>query len=378
MLSSTLVQASVSSESPTLDQVRTSCLLAFYEFHQCPTYQAWIRIGNLTRTALWLGLDRLDLARTHSIQRLAMTDEELFQWRSIWWVIYCLDSYVNLSFGTPYLIDERLVRTALLYDPPSDPANLGQDGALSRRMFLPSEPERLPELASQVASLPQQSNTLLFNIHILTTTCLRQVGRVQRQDLLSPPDEVLLSLAELEQRTHALRLSLPANHFNSTRNVFQNETSSEHHARLPTVLHYLMARLLLTLMKCSRLHGRQEWLLSWQEVLEICQDIVGVSEKWNTSYTLRVDPAMSFIVFTALIFLELHKKFAASSNPALVSRIAHSENILVLLLEHFANTWSLPRLLSRRFGQDYYDYEDVAHTTLSVLQRLQRAAAGSS
>lgn len=108
-----------------------------------------------------------------------------------------------------------------------------------------------------------------------------------------------------------------------------------------------MAQLLLSTLECGRLRD-DEWLMIWQQVLEACQDIASIAEQWDGSFCLMVDPAISFTIFTALIFLELHRKSTAISPPNLQSRIDHDKTVLRLLLEQFASSWTLPRLLTCR------------------------------
>lgn len=63
LLSSSLLEEDIAGDSPSLDQFRKACLVAFYEFHQFPGHQSWMRIGRLTRMAYRIGLDRLENMR---------------------------------------------------------------------------------------------------------------------------------------------------------------------------------------------------------------------------------------------------------------------------------------------------------------------------
>ncbi|KAJ3466679.1 hypothetical protein MRS44_004243 [Fusarium solani] len=350
MLSSGSLQEDMCGDSLSLDQFRKACLLAFYEFHQFPGQQAWMRVGKLTRLAYWIGLDRLDRFESlpsHNLGWGATSQDDCEDWRLVWWFVYRLDTYANLSSGTPYLIDDRLVRTALICDQESDCLPESRRSHQKPRLYLPPHPDGLWELVPAITSASHQ--TSLFNLHIITATATRQAGRALQSHMIGAPDETVASLADLERRLSALRLSLPKNYLNPMRNAFSNETHSGHHARLITVLHLLMARLLVSIMSCSRLDEGDEWLLSWQQVLETCQDIASISEQWNSAFSLSVDPAVSFIIFTALIFVDLHKKFAGVTDSALHSNLEHCEMVLLLLLEQFANTWTLPRLLIREY-----------------------------
>ncbi|KAH7124644.1 hypothetical protein EDB81DRAFT_846945 [Dactylonectria macrodidyma] len=344
MLSSGWSQVDIYSNCPSLDQFRKACLLAFYEFHQFPGQQAWMRIGKLTRMAQWIGIDRLELLHAYGPSWGAMSQDDFEDWRLVWWFVYRLDSYANLSTGTPYLIDEKLVRTALLSDRPLDCLS---ESPQHQNLYLPPRPDDLWELVLAMSSCSRQ--TSLFNLHIITATAMRQVGRVFQLYMLRLMGEKIAPPMDIERCLSVLRLSLPTNHLNPTRNAFLNETRSDHHARLVTVLHLHMARLLVSIIGCCHMDEGIEWLQSWQQVLEICQDIVSVSEQWNGTFSLSVDPAISFIIFTTLIFVDLHKKFAGVSVSHLQSNLEHSETALLLLLEQFARRWTLPRLLILSF-----------------------------
>ncbi len=351
MLGSGSLEQDMCDDSQSLDQFRKACLLAFYEFHQFPGQQAWMRVGRLARLAYWRGLDRLDGPRSLQAQAFGWGDgdrDHLEDWRLVWWFIYRLDAYVNLSSGTPYLIDERFVKTGLLNAQRQDgQAEQPQEGLLQPELYyLPSRPNDLWRLVSAITLGPPAA--LLPNLHIVSSTATRQVGRALQQCMmLMPSAETPASLAEAEGSLSALRLSLPRDYLNPTRNAFLEESRSDHHARLVTVLHLLMCRLLISIITCAAVgQGDDEWLLNWQKVLEACQDIASVAEQWNSSFSLSVDPGVCFIIFTALIFVDLHKKFArvgADSHP----NFEHREVILLLLLEQFASTWTLPKLLIR-------------------------------
>lgn len=348
MLSSGSLQEDVCDDPPSLNQLRKACLLAFYEFHQFPGRQAWMRIGKLVRLAYWIGLDRIDRSNTHhthEFELVFMNRDDVQDWRLIWWLIYRLDSYVNLATGTPYLIDERLVKTALIWDGQLDCQPLRQLDCHTTKLFLPSRPENLWELVPAIAS--RSSQTSLFNLHIVTTTVTRQVGRELQSLMMGPPFHLTESFAGLERHLFALRLSPPNNYLNPLRNAFSNETRSEHHARLITILHLHIARLLASIINCACLQEGHDWLLSWQQVLETCQDVASISEQWNSTFSLSVDPAVCIIIFTALLFVHLQKNFISNTNSALQSNLEHCEKVFLLLLEQFANTWTLPRLLLR-------------------------------
>lgn len=346
MLSSGSLQEDMFGDFPSLDQFRKACLLAFYEFHQFPGRQAWMRIGKLIRTAYWIGLDRIESLRSSLPYWREMSQNDLDDWRLVWWSVYRLDSYANLSAGTPFLIDETMLNTALVREQFLNDLQQSQPRR-QEEFYLPSKPDHLWELLPAIASVSQQ--TSLFTIHIITTTATRQVGRVLRLSMLRPQEDCNASITDMERRLSVLRLALPTNYLNPMRNAFIEETNSEHHGRLVNVFHLSLARLLLSLMRCATREEGHEWLLSWQQVLETCQDISSLSEQWNGAFSLSVDPAVSFIIFTALVFLNLHRRSAVVATSAIQNNMEHCENVLLLQLEHFASAWTLPRLLIRKF-----------------------------
>ncbi|KAH7136801.1 hypothetical protein B0J13DRAFT_479479 [Dactylonectria estremocensis] len=347
-LSSVSLQEDMFGDSPTLDQFRKFCLFAFYEFHQFPGQQAWMRIGKLVRMAYWMGLDRLDVLPARSSDWNVVSEDNLEGWRLVWWCVYRLDSYANLSAGTPYQINEVLVNTALARDGQID-HSLGSWHIDSTKptVYLPYRKESLLELLPAITSDSQQ--TASFNLHILSITSLRYIGRALHLRSLVPDQEVVASIADAERWLSALRLALPKNFFNPRRNAFMKESCSSHHARLVSVLHLLMGQLLVALIQCGCLPEGEDWLLSWQHVLEVCQDVAAIAKQWNSTFSLSVDPAVSLIAFTALVFLDLHKKFAGTASANLESEIDHCEAFLLLQLEQFASSWTLPGLLILSF-----------------------------
>jgi hypothetical protein len=342
ILNITSLQEDTAGDFPLLDQFRKSCLLAFYEFHQFPGHQVWMRVGKLVRIALWMGLDRLDVMKSISPEWNSVSDDDLKDWKLVWWFVYRLDSYVNLSSGTPYQIDERLVDTSLIDAYRTDHPS----GGCPEPYKLPFHPGGLPDLLMSVKT--SSENTLLFNIHIITATALRQLGRALSMRFLVPPEEVTAAFFNAERNLSVLRLALPRNFLNPGRNAFSNETSNDHHARLVAVLHLLMAQLLAALAHCQCLPEGDEWALSWQCVLEVCQNIAGITEKWDSNFIICLDPAVSLIIFTALVFLDIHKKFAPATSTYLLSEIGNCELLLLLQLEQFAAYWTLPGLLIRK------------------------------
>lgn len=339
LLSSSLLEDDIIGTTPSLDQFRKACLLAFYDFHQFPGHQSWMRIGQITRMAYRTGLDRLESLRALYPDWASLSNDEIQEWRSVWWCIYRLDSYSNLSSGTPVLIDHQFVNTSFILDH-FDQSPSGE--AIPQEVYLPSDYADLWKLLPIFALSPK---TFLKNVHIISIAAMRQTAAAIRMHFSRPREDMTDSLADVQRQLSTLSLSLPPGWFNPARNAFADESHDDHHARLVTVLHFMMARLLHAVLCCAQAN-KEEPLLIWQQVLEVCQDIASIMERWNSLFGMKVDPAISFIPFTALIFLDLHKKSTALAQPILHSKIQHNQTVLRLHLEQFARVWTLPRLLN--------------------------------
>lgn len=343
LLSSGALQEELFGNSPSLDQLRKACLLSFYEFHQFPGQQAWMRIAKLVRIAYWIGLDRFDTGRRVFPGRQDMSQNEIDDWRLLWWCIYRLDSYANLASGTPYMVEEENVHTSLLKTVAVSLQMQDQFAGPTDALFLPSRLSCLKDVLPSITSDSQETQE--FNLHLVTVTAMRQVGRGLRQYLLNREKAAnTTSPKDLQDQLSVLRLSLPPHFLNPMRNALQNEGPLMHHARLVTILHLHMAKLLIAILSCGHCDEGNEWLLAWQHILETAQDIATISAQWNPTYSLCVDPAICFIIFTALIFVHLHSKSRTvlSSHSA---SLEHHESVLLLQLEQFARTWTLSRLL---------------------------------
>jgi hypothetical protein len=343
LLSSSIFEDDLIGDVPSLDQFRKAYLLAFYEFHQFPGHQSWLRVGRVTRMAYRIGLDRLDHIRTIYPDWSIVSDEDFQEWRSLWWCIYRLDAYTNISSGTPYLIDDTVISTSLMIGYSTQPSVPLQE------LYLPPNPE---DLSKVLLAVPLSPETLLRNVHNITIAVLRHAGLVIRLHLVRFQEGLVAQVIKVERQLATVRLALPAGWLNPRRNAFLNESHADHHARTITVLHLRMAQLLLSIADPGLRPG-DAWFESWQRVYEACQDIASIADQWDSSFCLSVDPAISFTIFTALIFLDLHKKTPimpehSNLGPESAPDIDHHITILHLQLQHFGKIWTLPRLLKCR------------------------------
>jgi hypothetical protein len=337
LLSSSLLEDDLVGDTPSLDQFRKAYVLAFYEFHQFPGHHSWLRIGRVTRMAYRIGLDRLDHIRVLYSDWSTVSNEDIQEWRALWWRIYRLDTYSNLASGTPYLIDDAIINTFFSVSP----TNTASQGIL-----LPPNGDGLSALLPAITSDPE---TLLDNIHNITIATMRQAGLVVRMHMLRWRAGILAQVALVERQLTTLRLALPPGWLNPRRSAFSNEAPVDHHARLITVFHLRMAQLLLSLVMCGQREAG-DWLASWQRVLETCQDIAALAAQWDSAFCLAVDPAITFTIFTTLVFFDLHRKSGAVLDDAVRAGIEYDITVLHLQLKHFGSIWTQARLLACKFA----------------------------
>lgn len=342
LLSSNHLELDIMGDSPTLDQMRKAYILAFYEFHQFPGDQSWMRIGRLTRIAYRIGIDKLERLPTFYPDWAAISKAEMQEWRLLWWCIFKVDSYTNLAAGTPYLIDKDFINTALVRSQ-SDTSIPGEVSDHFDAVYLPTSSQGLWKVIPAIYSDP---DTFLANIFIVTVAAMRDIALVGRMyHLREHKDTVEEAFKEAGRQLSALKLALPFGWLNPDRNVLAGESQSYHHARLATIFQLSFAQMFLGVLDCRGEEG-DEWTRNWQKVLENCQSIARAAAQWDSSFCVRKDPALSFTLLTALVFLEVQKK--TNFGSATVDReasIQHDQTTIRLLLEQFAKIWTLPRLI---------------------------------
>ena len=246
-------------DSISLSRFQQAFLLAFYEFHQYPGRKSWLRGSELTREAYEWGLDQIDNPDQCQLYASnAMDHEEKEEWRSLWWSIYCLDSYCNITTRTPFVIELDGVRTALI---PGDPM---QDWD---PVFLPPDTDKLWATCRAVSACPGDN---YFNIHILTVALIRKAGKLQRLWAHNPTAEIDEGFTILDEHLSAVRLALPPRFCEVSRDIVQDESPAGHHARLICNLHMHVTRLLLLLPRCSTA-GSERWRSGWAASLESCE-----------------------------------------------------------------------------------------------------------
>lgn len=325
-----------------LDAFRQSCLLTFYRFHQLHGEDAWEHVSKLTRKAYQMGLHQLDPSDGYAQRSNAsLGSKDMEEWRYVWWCIYCLDSYSNIMAATPFVVEGESIRTSLVSTSLESPEENQQDLS-APRLFLPPQTQFLWKVTLDTGKLETPGS--YFNMHIVTTTILREAGNIYRLRQQNPSESLYERHACFKDHVLAVTFSLPPAFLNEARDVFANEDSVHHHARLVCLLHLHTARLLNAMSFDDA--DEMIWLKCWQEALIHCQGILAVIRQWDSRYCSTVDPAICLIVFWVLIMLHLHSvQDGQNTQIAFRERLEAEKTVLLLFLGQFARIWALPRVL---------------------------------
>lgn len=285
-----------------------------------------------------MGLNQIENCDLCSIYDAGpMTEAEIENWRCIWWCVYCLDSYSNIAIGAPFLVDLESIDTSLV-------RRSCEDGEVPNvpKLFLPDDLSQLWRVAQEVVSRPGEKG---FNMHIITTTILRQAGSTLT--LRCTKKRVHTKAEALRSALASLRLALPPGCLNPAQNALTAESSAHHATRLTNLLHLHMTRLIISVPRDFGI-DETNWLDGWQQSLASCQDIVKIIEQWNNQFSSRVDPAICLIVLYALWVMNLHRRCITDATSPLLASLARAENIMLLFLEQFSRIWTLPSVLIRK------------------------------
>jgi hypothetical protein len=328
--------------TPSVEHFQHACLLAYYNFHQHPGQESWLMIGTLSRRAYQIGLHQLDnFDQPPSLLFMCINENEKEAWRRIWWFIYALDSYSNITAGTPFLLERESTRTALPM-----PISIFDLEATHSLLFL-DEPEVLWKTVREIFSRNIEVN---HNLHIVTTTILNEAATLQRLLKQNPTAKLRTRLSTLEDHLSAIRLALAPRYLEPARNVIQDESSADYHARMICVLHLHVSRVLLTMpIHAAQSDGDRQ--SQWQRTREYCSDIVAVIRQWDSTHSLSVDPAICLIVFAALSLLNLHSRYSPLVGSIASERLELDKTVLLLFLEQFGYYWELPKHLIGMWSQ---------------------------
>ncbi|KAI1857757.1 uncharacterized protein JN550_013093 [Neoarthrinium moseri] len=342
--------ASCPSESETsgsedgLSKIRVECLLAYYEFHHLPGSAAWMRVSRLTRKAHGLGLNQIENPDLCSAFDADTTSHDTVEdWRLVWWCIYCLDSYSNISSGSPFVVDPESINTALPSRLVNGDLPVAPSDSQPQRIFLADD---LNDLWETVQQIVKGHHAVDLNLHLVATTVLRRAGHLLRIRSEKGPGSVQARLDGLKRSLALLRLALPSRYFHPSRLVINGESKKQHHMRLTNLLLMHMAFLIVALPG-DRAEDGAGWTDCLQSAFHPAQDIASVVENWNNNFNSQTDPAICLIIYAALQVLYLHRRSGIGSTPS--SHTMQSENLLHLFLTQFGGIWSLPRKLAQLY-----------------------------
>ena len=84
-------------------------LIGTYEFKRMFFPRAWLSVGKVTRLAVMMGFNRLDVPGQNVKQCLAPPGDfaEIEERRRVFWLAFCADRYASIGTGWPMMIDER-------------------------------------------------------------------------------------------------------------------------------------------------------------------------------------------------------------------------------------------------------------------------------
>jgi hypothetical protein len=328
----------------TLDIFRQACMLTFFDFHQRPGLQSWMKVGQLTRHAYRHGLNQIENPDTCAIYQFPdILHEDIEEWRRVWWFIYTLDSYSNIIAATPFLIDPEGINTALIGQ---QSTTTGVEGLQkSERAFLAPEPDQLWKTMQTIIA---NKNELNANIHLITTTIMRMAAKLSFLRQQNPSESIFRRIESLKGHISAVRLAMPLRYMKPTRDVIINETKEEHHERLVCILHINAALLMLSVPPYPH-QDENMWLHSWRQCLEPCDDIVSAVKEWDGSFSSNTDPALCYIVFGSRVIIWLLGKYGFEDDFEVQERMKRASDILTLFLDHFEPLYCQPTVLKSLF-----------------------------
>jgi len=226
----------------TLDDVKTACLLALYEYTTYPGRKAWLSAGRLARLSYGLRLHQIDCPSS------IIPDEEREEWRFVWWAVWRLDSTINVIATTPFGIDSQSIGTALVSTSVADFTS----GIVkkSTQTFLQTDPVRGWEVVQELQSLDPGDGS---HVYLLGVALLRGVSLCQQRLNTNPAADQLSNMVCLKNAFLHLRVVLPSWYFSTERQ--STERADSHRRRLETLI-MLFTWVLLT-------SPRNTWLMEF-------------------------------------------------------------------------------------------------------------------
>ncbi|KAF7189663.1 Citrinin biosynthesis transcriptional activator mrl3 [Pseudocercospora fuligena] len=315
-----------------VEALQKSCLLAYYSFHQAPGQQAWMRIGMVARKAYAMGLHQLDFALLDSKSPAALqTSEHNDDLRRLWWVVFCLDSYTNITAGTPFIVEIESIATALLL----------HSSNTQGPIFLATDVKEVWETAQELWSRADIDH---FALHVVVTVLMKESCKLFRMQIQRPDKRRRARVAAMRDHFATTRFALPAYYLQTTRVAFGAESPSAYIARLTNIVIFSAAQMILELAEAvdpTRVADQEPW----SRAVEHCGTIVEVIKSWSVDSMTRVDPAMCFLIAISLSVLHVYSLCETSLTIESREQLERHEQILILFLQQFSAHWYTPRFL---------------------------------
>ncbi|OQE46552.1 hypothetical protein PENCOP_c001G04889 [Penicillium coprophilum] len=325
-----------------LNDVKTACLLALYDYTSAPSRRAWL----LVRDAMSLAL----AARLHEVDSvdslIEFSDPEKEERRFVWWTIWKLDSTVNVSTVTPFGIDCRMIGTALVS---TTVQNFTAD---TLGPIVPVIPEMDPVKSWTSILAPNLQDTGDgFNTHLFAVSLLRAVSECQQRLNAKLCPEEIARADTLNRILSSLHLILPDSFFSPTKRLMEQEHA--HRLRLETNIMLNTARLILHEPTRQIVVGTDissdstlTSLKSWKDSIGFARKIASLFDHWQFSYSAYADPVISCALWHAYCGLRLYGMSGLDeSGSSFSSPAAISLEKLRLSLESFTPWWPIARVL---------------------------------
>ncbi|TVY44098.1 hypothetical protein LSUB1_G001911 [Lachnellula subtilissima] len=326
-------------ESTTLNDVRFEVLLTLYNYTNFPGRKAWLAEGTMMRSAIGMGLHRVD----SGVRNPLHTDFELEEQRFVWWSVWKLDTSINCLAASPFGIDSHSIGTAIIST--SISAFETGLGERSTNKFLPSDSTKPWKLAQELLATDTEDGV---NMYLLAACHLRSVSLCRQRLYTNPTPDMTSHLMTLRNTLSCMRLSLPTWYLQSARQS-DLETPERHRFRLETILILYMAQVQAFLPFANVTLDnlvKDDDFGNWNECVSICENIASILHHWRPEYSMTADPMISTIIWFAWFILTTHTMCSFGESTGIPDvNISNALDLLTLTLELFARHWKISRLL---------------------------------
>ena len=180
--------------------------------------------------------------------------------------------------------------------------------------------------------------------HIIVTALIKESASLNRLQIQRPTQRVKDRVRALGDIIASVKLALPASHLTTCQLTLRDDNEQQHHARLVNLM-LISASKLVHLSAVVLDHTRSFSSNVWQQLLDVCQDVVSIVKAFGPQPFTHVDPALCLIVSAVLSYQHLYGKCCHLDQPDIEGKLEGSNRILVLFLERFAAHWYFPRFI---------------------------------